>query len=57
MPYVANHALKQRIEDLHTGLHAAMTALITDKDQAKAEVILRQMDDHLATTRRQMSTR
>ena len=40
-----NQATSDKLLDLHNGLHAAMDALIRDKDHAQASVILRQMDD------------
>lgn len=49
MTAIVNHEAEALILDLHRGLHAAMDALIENKDYDEAEVILRQMDERFRT--------
>jgi len=49
MTAIINQEAEEIILDLHQGLHAAMDALIENKDYDEAEVILRQMDDRFRT--------
>lgn len=48
--WVANQELVDRLKDLQRGLHAAMTALIGNKNKEETELILRQMDHHMTVT-------
>jgi hypothetical protein len=45
--YVMNRDALDKVEDVRRGLHVAMTALITSRDYAEAEYIMKQMDDRL----------
>jgi hypothetical protein len=49
----ANPELQARLIDMQRGLHRVMDELINRNDKAAAEVILRQLDEHLALTIRQ----
>lgn len=54
MSETVNQEAADTIIDLHKGLHAAMDALIRDRDNDQAELILRQMDDRFSRLRREM---
>lgn len=45
--YEMNQNARDKVLDLHTGLHVAMTALIRNKDYAETELVLRQLDSAL----------
>jgi len=43
---VCTAELKDKLEDLHRGLHIAMDALVNNKDYRRTEEVLREMDFH-----------
>jgi len=47
MNYVATKDLKDKLDDLHRGLHIALEALLKQKDYGRTEQLLRELDFHL----------
>lgn len=47
MNYVATKELKDKIADIHRGLHIAMETLIKQKDYERTEQLLREIDFYL----------
>jgi len=56
MAEIVNQEAANTIIDLHNGVHAAMTALIQQKDYDRAELILRQLDGRFSQFRREAKT-
>jgi hypothetical protein len=48
--YSGNQEMKDRLRDMHNGLHMAMQEIIKNKNYQKGELILRQLDAHISDT-------
>jgi hypothetical protein len=56
MAEIVNQEAANTIIDMHNGVHAALQALVNDKDLEKAELILRQLDHRFARLTREAKT-
>jgi hypothetical protein len=45
----ATKSAVEDVEDMHRGVHLALEALVNQKDKARAEEILRQLDSRMAS--------
>jgi hypothetical protein len=48
MNYIANKELKDKLDDIHRGLHITMEVFLNQKDYKRTEELLREVDFYLS---------